>query len=891
MFDWTRSQRTVFSRRFSLGLLLAMVAQLALQLWLDQPLQTPQAPRGVVSFELAGDGQRAGEIIASWRRGRLLEGGPSRPRPELQIWLDFPFLATYSTFLALLWLALAGRWRRADWRWPAVRRLAGVLAAVGIAQWVAGAFDLIENIALLGQLGGGTSDQLAGLAHWCARWKFGLLFVGLGWLPVAWLIYRQCSFPILQHLYFCRFPLLLGALLVALGPVAVWGLPNVLGNLFVLVDGEGACSGFVTVTALSLLIAATVVLTLGSVLRHGPERFQLARPELLLQWLSGHRVLVSVLLSLPVPMTAWWASGRCAEGLLGMLIGGGVAMLVLLVADVLQYQLGSSRTPADETLLPLTRRIYSKLPGLRRGHHDLMGRLAPADPTQLSPMPGYRDAAGRFYSAHVKSTLFLLVTLACYGLGYGLLSPDRSPSWRIPALAYLLIVVLMTLWVLPGVSFFADRYRIPTLVALVLASFAVNSLWRADHFYYLSPRATSPAVLTPAMAYDAALRRLEGEVPARLPPPVVVVATSGGGISAALWTTRVLTGLDEDLGGRFAPALSAISSVSGGSVGTLFYLDALAAGRVEEHEKILSAAAAESLDAAVWGVSYPDLWRVIAPFIARPALDRGWALEQAWRRRLYTPNATLGRWRARVAAGELPVALMNATVVETGEQFLLTPIDIPTAGEQGWGARSLFAETAGDIDLTTAARLSATFPWLTPVTRATIKRGSFAVDKRLLADHLADGGYFDNFGVVSAIHWIENLLEDKDPRRAASLRQRGVVLIRIRAGADPPVPRTDSGPDSRSRRGWVHATVGPVLTMVKVRTSTQLLRNDLEVDLLAEKWRALGVPFKSFRFQLRAQAPLSWKLTAVEQERILASWDGPENRRQRRLLSAALTTQ
>ncbi|NCR41953.1 MAG: hypothetical protein GPJ21_20255 [Microcystis aeruginosa W13-11] len=52
-----------------------------------------------------------------------------------------------------------------------------------------------------------------------------------------------------------------------------------------------------------------------------------------------------------------------------------------------------------------------------------------------------------------------------------------------------------------------------------------------------------------------------------------MVAASGGGIQAAGWTVQVLNGLQEELGYSFTQAIGLINSVSGGYVGTMFFLD------------------------------------------------------------------------------------------------------------------------------------------------------------------------------------------------------------------------------------------------------------------------------------------------------------------------------
>jgi hypothetical protein len=106
--------------------------------------------------------------------------------------------------------------------------------------------------------------------------------------------------------------------------------------------------------------------------------------------------------------------------------------------------------------------------------------------------------------------------------------------------------------------------------------------------------------------------------------------------------------------------------------------------------------------------------------------------------------------RPEVAKGNKPAVVFNATIVETGERLLLATTDSepfrqPTnKTSPGWrDFTRLYPET--DIPVATAARLSATFPFVTPAPR--IRRGDVFADQY----HLVDGGYYDNYGVATLI--------------------------------------------------------------------------------------------------------------------------------------------
>jgi hypothetical protein len=468
---------------------------------------------------------------------------------------------------------------------------------------------------------------------------------------------------------------------------------------------------------------------------------------------------------------------------------------------------------------------------------------------------------------------FFSITALLYALGFFLLRPDRG---SMPALGYLLLILMLAGWALPGISFFLDRYRVPVLLPLLALSYLSSQVFDTDHYYRLlapkvlstpGPARVSP--VTPTVSPSVAFQAAEAKNP-EPGHPVVVVATTGGGITAALWTARVLTALQREIGPDFSRSIRLISAVSGGSVGTMCFLDRFTPQgppAAADLDRVVAAAASPSVDAAAWGLAYPDLWRFFFGFLVarEKTLDRGWALERAWRRQLVHRDTTLADWGRGNAAGWLPAAVLNATASETGEQFLLTPL----GWDHPWKGR--FFSTVyplRDLRVTTAARLSATFPWVSPMTRAE------DVDGRPAAPgfHLADGGYFDNYGVVSVVNWLRSLPEDQ----WSELKRRGLLLVLVRAFPDDP---ESAGPNARQRQGWLWSAVGPLLTMYNVRTSAQASTGDVELALVQKVLACNSVSNLQVVFQLQKSSPLSWKLTDAEREAVLAGWDEEVNRK------------
>jgi hypothetical protein len=356
------------------------------------------------------------------------------------------------------------------------------------------------------------------------------------------------------------------------------------------------------------------------------------------------------------------------------------------------------------------------------------------------------------WASHWLEMSYALFTFALYfGIGAYKRAHLGEPM-SIPALALVLFLLLNLNWTLSFFTFLLDRFRIPLLIPLgILAAFGTY-FPSSDHYYQLQT-GVSVAAIRPHEALQERVAQKK---------PVIVVAAAGGGIQAAAWTARVLTGLHEESrkwNGSFADSVALISSVSGGAAGSLFFLNQYgpAPGRPGFHApdpkgSLWERAAAPALDDVAWALVYRDLPRILIPWRASAEdelLDRGRMLELAWQSR--TRNfGGLSAWRAGVKEGWRPAAIFNATIAETGEPLLLSTTDFDRGGPRKGrntarqpDLRTFYDEYPGaDLPVVTAVRLAASFPYVSPAARA----------KTLTPEnHVIDGGYYDNYGVASAV--------------------------------------------------------------------------------------------------------------------------------------------
>ncbi len=129
-------------------------------------LETPEAPFGIVSFELCWTEDKANRILDDWE-------GERTATARNDLYWDFPFALAYSTALAFL-CGYAATGAGLSWR--------VVLISTAWLQWGAAVLDITENICLLQLLNAGTatSSILPLIASICAAVKFLIVILGLG---------------------------------------------------------------------------------------------------------------------------------------------------------------------------------------------------------------------------------------------------------------------------------------------------------------------------------------------------------------------------------------------------------------------------------------------------------------------------------------------------------------------------------------------------------------------------------------------------------------------------------------------------------------------------------------------------------------------------------------
>lgn len=354
-----------------------------------------------------------------------------------------------------------------------------------------------------------------------------------------------------------------------------------------------------------------------------------------------------------------------------------------------------------------------------------------------------------------------------------------------------------------------------------------------------------------------------------------LVETAGGGVRAAEWTAMVLFELDRQIP-DFSNRLFAISSVSGGSLGSAIYLGEL----VERSRRDdcrppesggFSPCARKMLDGEFLGpVVASALSSDLIRTVFRPAGavldDRGTALERAFERsweNAYGSDLFGSSLSALWPKRPWPALIMNTTLSARGQIAIMSNLNNLESKE------GIFSLGMPTDRVSTAVVNSARFPGISPGARLTLAWREEANGDAFLVppnevpsysgklehryfDTLVDGGYADNYGASSLLALMEQLDEiqcDQIRQQAESKGEnlykhscsrvldarRFVRYVLIQITSDPGLPGKCTAPPSISQ--GINILVpeasgffSPVATLMNTRSLTGIDRSNRLFD-------------------------------------------------------------
>ncbi|HKO59028.1 MAG TPA: hypothetical protein VJ276_24390 [Thermoanaerobaculia bacterium] len=428
----------------------------------------------------------------------------------------------------------------------------------------------------------------------------------------------------------------------------------------------------------------------------------------------------------------------------------------------------------------------------------------------------------------------------------------------------LAILVLVYGWIL----FRYPRQRFVILGVLLIWIALANVVpyrYRFPSLDYSRPYDFTPRKVTLVPDELEAWRTNLAKLEPGVKPKLIVVTTSGGGIRAAAWTSAVLSKLAHCSPiANFPYHVRLIAGASGGMVGAADFVTRLPPpGVAGARTCAASTIASDALDPVARALALRDVPKLFLPL---HFADRGVALEQAWIDNSPPMGKPLGDLAAGEAAGWCPSLVFTPMFAEDGRRLIVSNLDCsrltvaadPHSGRV-YSRRAVellrIAPDARSMPVATAARMNASFPFVSPASE-----GPFRPRR-----HIVDAGYYDNYGVATAAAWIA--------QHAPWIGKNtsGVVLIQIRDEALQHTLLDVRQPGDSPLTNHFGELAVPVVAMINAGLQMPVFRNDEDVEQLGRMFEP-GF-FATFVFENANPEPLSWTLTKAQRDAINRGFD------------------
>jgi hypothetical protein len=502
---------------------------------------------------------------------------------------------------------------------------------------------------------------------------------------------------------------------------------------------------------------------------------------------------------------------------------------------------------------------------------------------------------------HINGSIFEVVLVLSF-IALGAFS--SLPVFSITAGASAFLLFTMLLMIYSALFSWLQGWTGTLLIALLIALNLVSH--RTDRFLsdaqafginYEAPAAVYDQPTIHALATDSStaaqdaramevtldtwLQRNSAWADSTGKPRMVLINTSGGGLRAMLWTVRCLQAVDSLLDGELMTRSTFMSGSSGGTIGAAYfrqlYLNDLGTGASARHAPaVLDEVSADMLNRIGFSFVTNDMfirYRRVQDGERSYVRDRGSAFEEGLN------SNTRGLLDVRLndlAAVErdaiVPHLVMSPVSINDGRRLVIAtrPMAFLTriapsspmvlhSQPEAIEYQRLFAEhDPGALKLTSALRMNASFPYISPVVTLPSEPPM----------RVMDAGGRDNYGYRATLSYLYTF------REWIAENTSGIVLIQLRDTQKD----LDVQASNASLFGRLLDPLGSVYdNFVRIQ--------DQDYDLMMQQASAwMPVPMEVVDLQLRhggdaEQISLSWHLTAVERSRVLRSVHSPENQR------------
>jgi hypothetical protein len=362
-------------------------------------------------------------------------------------------------------------------------------------------------------------------------------------------------------------------------------------------------------------------------------------------------------------------------------------------------------------------------------------------------------------------------------------------------------------------------------------------------------------------------------------PLLFIVNTSGGGLRSALWTFKMLQVADSVTNGEFFRHTELITGASGGMIGASYFRELILQKEEGKIDNVYSSTyvnniSSDILNPVAFSLAIHDFFIGFQQVKIGEQIypkDRAYAFEKQLNENTgNVMDKILKDYKEPEAEAKIPLMVISPTIVNDGRRLIIssTPVSYLTNPlpkqqisaniniEEIEFMRFLKEQGAENMKFTTALRMNATFPYITP-------NVSLPTEPLM---QVMDAGLRDNYGLKTTIKFLYSF---KD---WIILNTGGVVILQIMDRnkklniENTPFPST------------FEKLVTPLGSIYDNIFNIQDFTNDQLIQY-ASLW--FNGKVQVISFELPSKVPnkisLSWHLTKREKQQIMKSVNLPNN--------------
>lgn len=407
-----------------------------------------------------------------------------------------------------------------------------------------------------------------------------------------------------------------------------------------------------------------------------------------------------------------------------------------------------------------------------------------------------------FTRNHVNASIFELGVITTF-ISLGLLR--ETSVFMIPAGASILVLFSLVLMLVNTFYSFFKRWSLSVLIITVIAINLISSqydIFKFKSYAYGLNYSTSKAPYTEENIYNLSTdeeaykndlnqaketlfnwRRKTG----KYKPKLIVINSSGGGSRSAFWTYSTIAYLDSIFNGEISSQIQFMSGASGGMIGASYYREMYWKSKndtsIDFRDAIyLENIAKDILNPVSFSAATADLMPRFQEYIDGKYIytkDRGYIFEKTMNENLNKSlNKRLKDYTKAEQNGEIPVIVYSPTIAHQNRRLLISSQPISYLTYKGKEEKLGYSPTVENIEfsklfkdqdalnmrISSAIRMSATFPYILPLTH-------LPSEPKI---EVMDAGGRDNIGVKVSYRYLFEL------REWINRYTSGVIIINIR---------------------------------------------------------------------------------------------------------------